>query len=80
MLLFKALWRRQKAAIHGILAIQNWLLMTFVYLIALAPVAILSKVFRWKMLDMSPPDRSAKSYWTPRNDGPMTLERAQRRY
>jgi hypothetical protein len=80
MLFFKALWRRQKAGIHGILALQNWLLMTFVYLVAVTPVAILSKIFRWKMLDLSPPDRSAKTYWTARTEGPMTLERARRRY
>jgi hypothetical protein len=77
---FKTLWRKQKAGIHGILLLQNWILMTFVYGVALAPVAVLSKIFGWEMLDMSPPDPEAKTYWQDRDDEPMTLERAQRRF
>ena len=80
ILFFKALWRKQKAGIHGILMLQNWILMTFVYWVALAPVAVLSKIFRWEMLDLSPPDPKAKTYWIPRDEGPMTLEKARRRF
>ncbi len=78
--LYKALWRRQKGMIQGILTLQNWILMTVEYVTAVTPVAILLKLFRRPMLDLSLPDPERKSYWPPRTDGVMTWERARRRY
>ena len=78
--LFKRIWWREKAFLHGIIKVQNWLLMAFVYVVAVSPVALVLKLFRRKMLDMSPPDPSAKTYWVDRDDGPITFENAKRRY
>ena len=78
--LFKALWRRQKKMIQGILTLQNWILMTVVYLIAVTPVAIVLKLLRSPMLDKSLPQPGRKSYWHDRSDGPMTWERIKKRY
>tara|TARA_B100001250_G_scaffold343963_1_gene312807 strand:+ start:356 stop:604 length:249 start_codon:yes stop_codon:yes gene_type:complete len=77
---FKGLWRREKAFLHGILKLQNWILMALVYVLAVAPVAILLKLFRHEMLDKSLPDPEAKSYWVEKTDGPLTLERARKRF
>jgi hypothetical protein len=77
---FKGIWRREKAFLHGIIKAQNWLLMALVYVFAVSPVAIVTKLFGRRMLDMSPPDPNAETYWIPRDDGPMTFERAKRRF
>jgi len=54
--------------------------MALVYLVAVSPVAVMLKLFRRKMLDMSAPDPSAKTYWIPRDDEPISFETAKRRY
>ncbi len=54
--------------------------MALVYVLAVAPVAILLKLFRHEMLDKSLPDPEAKSYWVEKTDGPLTLERARKRF
>ena len=77
---FKGLWRREKALLHGILKLQNWILMALVYVIAVAPVAVFLKLFRREMLDRSPLNPEAKSYWVEKTDGPLTLERAKKRF
>ena len=78
--LFKALWRRQKRFIHGIIYWQNWILMAVVYVVAVTPVALVMKLFRRPMLDVTPPDFERKSYWVERTDGVMTWEKARRRF
>ena len=77
--LFKVLWRRQKRMIQGILNLQNWILMTFVYVVAVTPVAIVLKLIRSPMLDKSLPQPGRKSSWHPRTDGPMTWDRIKKR-
>ena len=77
---FKALWRRQKRFIHGIIYWENWILMAVVYVVAVTPVALIMKLFRRPMLDVTPPDFERASYWTERSDGVMTWEKARRRF
>ena len=54
--------------------------MALVYVIAVAPVAVFLKLFRREMLDRSPLNPEAKSYWVEKTDGPLTLERAKKRF
>lgn len=78
--LFQAMWRRQKRFVHGIIYWQNWILMAVVYVVAVTPVALMMRLFRKPMLDVTLPDRQKKSYWSERTEGPMTWERARRRF
>ena len=54
--------------------------MALTYVVAVTPVALLLKLFRRPMLDVTPPDRQKKSYWIERKDGVMTWEKARRRF
>ena len=54
--------------------------MAVVYVVAVTPVALIMKLFRRPMLDVTPPDFERASYWTERSDGVMTWEKARRRF
>ena len=54
--------------------------MAVTYVVAVTPVALLLKLFRRPMLDVSLPDKEKKSYWIERKDGVMTWEKARRRF
>ena len=75
--LFKQIWRGWKRVTHKIIAAQNWFLMAMVYITAVAPVAILMRLFARPLLDRSLGDEDAESYWIPREDGPYTMEKSQ---
>jgi hypothetical protein len=75
--LFKQIWRGWKGFTHKIIAVQNWFLMAVVYITAVAPVAIMMKLFRRELLDRGLGDEDAESYWIPREDGPYTMEQSQ---
>jgi len=75
--LYKQIWRGWKAFAHRLIAAQNWFLMAMVYVTAVAPVAIMMKLFRRRLLDRSLGDESAESFWIERDDGPYTMEKSQ---
>jgi hypothetical protein len=76
--LFKAMWRAQHAFLHGLIQTQNRILMAVTYLIAIAPVALVFKLMGKRLLPEVP--RDAESYWIPRDDGPLDMDRAQRMF
>jgi hypothetical protein len=78
--LFKSLWRWQHAFLHAVIALQNRVLMTVVYVVAMAPVAVLLKLFRQDLLHRGDPEQPGSSYWVPREDDPMTMDRARRMF
>ena len=78
--LFKSLWRWQHAFLHAVISLQNRILMTAVYVAAMAPVAILLKRFRQDLLYRGDPEQPGSSYWVPRKDDPMTMDRARRMF
>ena len=75
--LYKQIWRGWKGFAHRIIAAQNWFLMAMVYVTAVAPVAVMMKLFRRPLLDRSLGDEGAESYWIPREDGPYTMEKSK---
>ena len=77
---FKSLWRWQHAFLRALIGLQNRLLMTIVYVVAMLPVAIMFKVLRQDLLDRGEPAQPGSSYWIPRSDGPITMERARRMF
>ncbi len=78
--LFKSLWRWQHAFMHAVISLQNRVLMTVVYVVAMAPVAILFKLFRQDLLHRGDPEQPGSSYWVPRTDDPVTMDRARRMF
>lgn len=73
-------WRRWKALAHLVITAQNRVLMTLAYVVAVMPVALYLRA-RGRVLvptELGPDD--ATSYWEPRTDGPMTMERANRMF
>lgn len=76
----KVIWRAWKGVAHRIIQAQNWFLMSIVYWIALAPVAILLRLSRRPVVPADPSPDERGSYWIPRDDGPITMERAGRMF
>lgn len=78
--LFKRLWVGwNERVVRNILRVQNAVLMTLVFVVALAPVALLLKGMRRPMLDRGPAPK-VQSFWHPREGRPMTMKEASRQY
>ena len=76
--LFVRLWRGWKKLSHRLIAGQNWLLMSLVYWVSLAPVAVWMRLSGKKLFlrDAKPP---ASSYWTEHGEE-FTMERGTHLY
>ena len=78
--LFKRLWIGwNDRVVRNILRAQNAVLMTVVFVLALAPVAILLRLAGRRMLDRGPAPNSA-TFWQARSGKPMTMKEAARQY
>ena len=77
---FKGLWRWQHAFLYALIGLQNRLLMKNVYLTAVLPVAIVFKVLRRDLMDRGDPEQPGSSYWVPRKEEPLTMDRARRMF
>jgi len=79
--LFKTLWLAwNDRVIHNILKAQNTVLMGVVWLLALAPLAILLRLAGRRLLDRAPPPQQAGSHWLPRSGQPMQMKEASRQF
>ncbi|MCB9795607.1 MAG: hypothetical protein H6741_23130 [Alphaproteobacteria bacterium] len=78
--LMKKVWRAWKGLAHHIITAQNYILMSLVYVLAVAPVAIVLKLTGHPVVKAPPEPGPDGSFWEPRTDGPMTMERANRMY
>lgn len=78
--LFKQMWAGWNRGIRGILWLQNTVLMTVAWVVAIAPVALVLKLMGRSMLDKAAADRAAPSYWNRRDPAPMDMGRAARRF
>ena len=76
----KTIWRAWKGLAHKIIAAQNFVLMSWVYIVAVAPVAICMKLLGRKLVFRPVIDADADSYWQEKTDGPMTMDRANRMF
>ncbi len=76
----KALWRLWKGLAHRIIAVQNWVLMAWVYVFAVAPVAIGMKLFGRPLVRRPAIDPEIESYFEDKRGGPLTMERASRMF
>ena len=74
----KALWRRWKAIAHGIIAVQNWVLMGVAYLVGLGPVAFVMRLTGAELLDRGSIDTEAVSHWQSLPESTEDIRRAQR--
>ena len=61
----KHLWRKWKSAVHRINDVIAWVLMSFTYIVALAPVALIFKMMRRDLLDRGLGPEELQSYWLP---------------
>jgi hypothetical protein len=75
--LLKTIWRRWKALAHGIIAVQNWVLMAVAYGVGLGPVAVVMRLTGAELLDGGQAGES-DSHWLPITADPEDISRAQR--
>ena len=75
----KAIWRAWKGVAHKIISAQNFVLMTGVYWLAVAPVAIAMKLFRHKLVNRPEVSEQESSYWESKS-GTLSMDRAQRMF
>jgi len=75
--LFKTLWRKWQSFAHRLIKAQNWFLMSLVYWLALAPVAIAMKLKGSVLLDRSLGEDGAESLWNEREDSVYTMDKSQ---
>ena len=76
--LMKSMWRGWKGVVHNINHVISVVLMTFVYVVAVAPVSIGFKVFRPDPIDRGLGDPSADTYGQPVRLEHQDIRRAQR--
>lgn len=76
----KAIWRAWKGVAHRIIQAQNWALMSIVYWLALAPVAVLIRLSGRKVVPVEGGPDASGSFWIPRTDGVMGMDRANRMF
>ena len=76
----KALWRTWKGLAHRIIAFQNWVLMAWVYVFAVAPVALAMKLLGRRLVRRPAIDPTAETYFEERSGGPLTMQRASRMF
>ena len=76
--LMKTMWRRWKGFVHNLNHVISLVLMTFVYVFAVAPVAMGFKIFRPDPIDRGLGDPNAESYGQPTRMELQDIRRAQR--
>lgn len=78
--LFKSMWRWQHAFLQALIGLQNRVLMALVYVVAIAPVAVIMKILPRDLLYRGETEPGRDTYWIPRDDEPMDMERARRMF
>ena len=79
--LFKQMWIGwNDRVVRNILRVQNYVLMSVVFIFGLAPVALALKAMRRPMLDRGPAPPGTQSYWVERDGKPLTIEQAARQF
>ncbi|MEN9786043.1 MAG: hypothetical protein RLZZ299_1307 [Pseudomonadota bacterium] len=76
--LAKRLWIAWNGVARRLLAAQNAAAMGVAWVLGIAPTAIVMRLIGHDPLDRRPPRPDDVSHWTPRDDGPLTMERARR--
>lgn len=76
--LMKTIWRGWKKAVHSLNAGIAFVLMSFVYIVAVGPVALGFKVFKPDALDRGLGDPQAKTYGQGTRIEKQDIRRAQR--
>ena len=76
--LMKTIWRRWKGFAHGIIQVQNWILMALAYVIAMTPISIGFRVFSPDPTDRGLGDQEGPSYWLNPGMAREDIRRAQR--
>ncbi len=76
--LMKAIWARWKRAVHGINAAISFVLMTFVYITAMGPVAMWFRLFRPDPIDRGLGAPDLRTYWLTVRAEAQDVRRAQR--
>ena len=76
--LMKSLWRAWKRLAHGIIAVQNGVLLLMVFVFGVGPAALLARLSRRELLDRDPPEEEPESWWLPLSDSRRDMDWAQR--
>jgi hypothetical protein len=78
-LLLKYLWRRWKGGVHKINDGLAFVLMTFTYVIAVAPIALGFRIRGTDLLERGL-DKKRTSYWLDKKEEEQSIKRVQRPY
>ena len=76
----KRLWRGWRKLAHGIITVQNTILLGVVFLFGIGPTAIIAKLTGRELLDRRSltDDEQPESHWVPIEAPPADLNTAQR--
>jgi hypothetical protein len=76
----KRLWRGWRKLAHGIITVQNTVMLAAVFVFGVGPTAILAWITGRKLLDRAPlaDDEQPESHWVPIEAPPADLNTAQR--
>ena len=78
--LFKRLWWLWKGLAHELISAQNWVLMAFVYWVAVAPIAVIFKLIQRRPADEIAEPATTDTFWIERSAPPLTMKRAKRMF
>jgi hypothetical protein len=74
----KRIWWSWKRLVHQLNAVISFVLMAFVYIVAVAPVALGFRIFKPDPTDRGLGDPQRKSFWLEVRLGREDIQRAQR--
>ncbi len=76
----KRIWRGWRKLAHGIITVQNTVLLGVVFVLGIGPTAIGTKIFGRKLLDRRSldEDEQPETHWIPIEQQPADLQTAQR--
>ena len=76
----KVIWRRWKGFAHRLVNAQNRFLMGVVYVVAVAPVALVFRLLGTQLIDRAAADPDAETFWVPRAEPQLDMKRASRMF
>jgi hypothetical protein len=76
----KRIWRSWRKLAHGIITVQNTVMLGAVFFLGIGPTAVMAKLTGRKLLDRDSqdPDKPAESHWVPIEAPPADMQSAQR--
>lgn len=78
----KRIWKGWKAFGHGLVTVQNGILLFLVFAFGVGPAAFLARISRTRLLDRKPlfEGEAPESHWIPLEPRPASMDAAARQF